>query len=157
MAEESLLELYFHFILIWIMVDLWVVFINNFAYRTIGMNEDSSYDSLIVALFITSCSLVIIGSGLSFISGSSDTPQVNLPDIEINNANYNPINQESSIQLNNIKLAEAKKIQPNIVNIKQPKDIKLQDLSEYFVSVKSKKTRKNRMRPHDQLFKLNIN
>jgi len=66
--DSPLLELYFHFILIWIMVDLWVIFINNFAYNTIGMNEKSSYDNLIVALLATSCSLIIIGSGISILT-----------------------------------------------------------------------------------------
>lgn len=71
-SEGPLIELYFHFILIWIMVDLWVLFINNFAYNTLKMNGESSYDNLIVAIFVTSCSLMLIGSGISLTS--SDRP-----------------------------------------------------------------------------------
>ena len=63
------------------MVDLWVLFINNFAYRTLGMNEDSAYDSLIVAFFVTSCSLIIIGSGMNFIGTTNPNaiPYITIP------------------------------------------------------------------------------
>lgn len=136
------------------MVDLWVLFINNFAYRSLGMNEDSAYDSLIVALFVTCCSLIIIGSGLNFIGGSN-SQQIAVPVSIIEgdiNMIKNRINQ-TPITIFEQKLPDPPKepevhIQP-VRNDKPPKEI-----IDYFVSIKPKKVRKNKMNKYDMAFTL---
>lgn len=154
MSDSSLLELYFHFILIWVMVDMWVLFINNFSYRTLGMNEDSAYDSLIVALVVTSCSLIIIGSGINLLS-SDGTSQI--PYITINTSTLmNP----NSVEINKIDVTGKNKILPSTINkepskdnkpINQPKIINLED---YFMTGKAKQKRIEQMSDVDQMFKL---
>ena len=37
----------------WILVSLWTRFIENFAFGTLGLDEDGSWDTFLVALFIT--------------------------------------------------------------------------------------------------------
>lgn len=150
MSQTSLLELYVHFILIWVMVDIWVLFINNFAYRTLRMNENSSYDTLIVALFVTSCSLVIIGSGLSFIDApeSSKIPHLYIGADET--GSFSPQSRDDEIK-------EAEKLAyPNTgEKIDPQKDFRELNVEDYFVStIKKKSKRKERSDTHAKSFKL---
>lgn len=46
-------ELLFVIILGWILVDLWLRVVDNFTFGTLGLNKDSTLDTLIIALVAT--------------------------------------------------------------------------------------------------------
>ncbi len=43
-----------------VLVNLWIRVINNFAYQTLGLNQDSTFWALIIALFFTTILIVYI-------------------------------------------------------------------------------------------------
>ena len=59
---EELLFIWIFLIIIfsWILIDLWGVFLKNFFYVTLQLNEKSSYDTFIVALCATSIIILMI-------------------------------------------------------------------------------------------------
>lgn len=46
-------EILFAILLVWILVELWTRFIENFSYTTLGLDKRSSYHSFIVAAVVT--------------------------------------------------------------------------------------------------------
>jgi hypothetical protein len=159
------------------MVDMWVLFINNFSYRTLGMDENSSYDSLIVAIVVTSCSLIIIGSGLNLISYDvsrpPEVPHVTVNTSQVVNQSLYGVNRGKYPDNDTIKLISSAPIsEPNttkpidsvISKTQTDQAIKVQPLVEqkkiknvedYFVSVKTKKRHDQYMSNFDQSFRLN--
>ena len=51
--EVPFAEILFAFLLIWVAVELWVRFIENFAYGTLCLNKRSAMHSFLVAIVIT--------------------------------------------------------------------------------------------------------
>ena len=56
--ELTFLEFLLAIIVGWILVALWQRVIENFAYNTIGMNRDSSYHALVVAIVVTAIFII---------------------------------------------------------------------------------------------------
>lgn len=59
-GEISFIELMLAVVIGWMLVDLWVRAIENFAYGTLGMNKKSSYHALIVAATVTAIFVVYL-------------------------------------------------------------------------------------------------
>ena len=53
LSELNFLEVLIAIVISWIIIDLWLRVIENFAYRTIGLSEKSTIHTLVVALAVT--------------------------------------------------------------------------------------------------------
>lgn len=53
LSELNFLEVLIAIVISWIIIDLWLRVIENFAYRTIGLSEKSTIHTLVVALVVT--------------------------------------------------------------------------------------------------------
>jgi hypothetical protein len=62
LSELSLVETLFVIIIGWVLVALWQRFIDNFTFNTLGLNEDSSYHTFIIAIAITVIFIVFLYS-----------------------------------------------------------------------------------------------
>lgn len=71
LSESAFLLLVFLVVLFsWVLIDLWGRWFNNFTFNTIGLNPKSSYDTFIIALFMTfliiSCIVYLKTLGVPF-------------------------------------------------------------------------------------------
>jgi hypothetical protein len=58
--EKSFIIVLFGFILVWILAAMWIKFFNNLFYRTLGIDEQSSLQTFLVALFMTIIFLILV-------------------------------------------------------------------------------------------------
>ena len=60
LSEISFLEVLIGFILVWIIATIWITFFKNLFYRTMGFNENSTFQTFMIALVITTVMLLFV-------------------------------------------------------------------------------------------------
>lgn len=60
LQDLSFIELVVAVVIGWLLVDIWVRFVENFAYQTLGLNEKSAYHSFVVAFVVTLIFIAVV-------------------------------------------------------------------------------------------------